>query len=130
MLSHIHIGVRKFDEAIDFYSAVLSGLGWRLKFLEAERPWAGWQPADRDRPLILVGAPFNAEPAAPGNGQMIAFLAPTRKTVDMFYATALAMGGTSEGAPGLRAEYHPNYYGAYVRDPDGNKLCACCHDPE
>jgi catechol 2,3-dioxygenase-like lactoylglutathione lyase family enzyme len=130
MLSHVHIGVREFGPAVDFYSAVLAELGWRRKFVEAERPWAGWRPRDGDRPLILVGGPYNGEPAAPGNGQMVALLAPTREAVDRFHATALAKGGLSEGAPGLRPEYHPHYYGAYVRDLDGNKLCACCHEPE
>ena len=130
MLSHVHIGVQKFGPAIAFYTAVLAELGWRLKFVEAERPWAGWQPNDQERPLLLVGAPYNGQAAAPGNGQMLALLAPTRDAVDRFFAVSLAHGGTSEGPPGLRPEYHPDYYGAYVRDPDGNKLCACCHVPE
>jgi len=130
VISHIYLGVRAFDAAVEFYSAVLPELGWRLKFVEPERPWAGWQPATGERPLILVGSPYNGEPAHPGNGQMVALLAPSRAAVDRFHAAALASGGVSTGAPGLRPEYHPHYYGAYVLDPDGNKLCACCHDPE
>ena len=55
-------------------------------------------------------------------------LAPSRAAVDKTYATALEHGATDEGAPGLRPHYHPNYYGAYFRDLDGNKLCMCCHD--
>ena len=129
MLSHVYIGVQNFEPAFSFYSAVLADLGWRLRFVEADRPWAGWQFGDRDRPLILVGRPYNEQPASPGNGQMVALLAPSREAVDAFYATALTNGGTSEGPPGLRPEYHRDYYGAYVRDPDGNKLCACCHQP-
>ena len=130
MISHIYLGVRAFDAAVDFYSAVLAELGWRLKFAEPERPWAGWQPVTEERPLLLIGRPYNGEPAEPGNGQMVALLAPSRAAVDRFHAVAIANGGVSTGAPGLRPEYHPNYYGAYVLDPDGNKLCACCHDPE
>jgi catechol 2,3-dioxygenase-like lactoylglutathione lyase family enzyme len=130
MLSHVHIGIRDFDPAVRFYSAVLAELGWRLRFVEPERPWAGWQPPDRERPLVLVGAPFNGAEAEPGNGQMVALEAPTRAAVDRCYAAALASGGVDDGAPGLRPEYHPNYYGAYVRDRDGNKLCICCHAPE
>ena len=130
MISHIYFGVRGFDAAVAFYSAVLAELGWRLKFVEPERPWAGWKPMTGERPLILVGKPYNGEPAEPGNGQMVALLAPSRMAVDRFHAAALANGGVSVGDPGLRPEYHPNYYGAYVLDPDGNKLCACCHDPE
>jgi len=60
----------------------------------------------------------------------VAFLAADRAMVDAFHAVALAHGGTDEGVPGLRPQYHPNYYGAYVRDPDGNKLQAVCHRAE
>lgn len=130
MLSHIHVGVRDFPAGLQFYSAVLETLDWRLRFVDQERPWAGWQPAQGERPLFLIGAPFNGEPAAPGNGQMVALLAKDRATVDQVYTAALANGGVCDGPPGLRPHYHPNYYGAYVRDPDGNKICVCCHDPE
>jgi len=57
-------------------------------------------------------------------------LAPDRKTVDACHALALAHGASCEGSPGLRPQYHPNYYGAYFRDLDGNKLCVCSHQPE
>jgi catechol 2,3-dioxygenase-like lactoylglutathione lyase family enzyme len=60
---------------------------------------------------------------------MMAFLAPDRATVDAVYALALSLGGRDEGAPGLRPHYHPHYYGAYFRDPEGNKLALACHDP-
>jgi putative acetyltransferase len=60
---------------------------------------------------------------------MIALLAASREAVAACHAVALANGGTCEGPPGLRPQYHPDYYGAYFRDPDGNKLCVCCHDP-
>ena len=61
---------------------------------------------------------------------MVAFLAASRALVNQTYQTALAQGGTCEGPPGLRPEYHENYYGAYFRDPDGNKLCVACHTAE
>jgi lactoylglutathione lyase len=61
---------------------------------------------------------------------MVAFMAPTRAVVNEAYAVALANGATSEGVPGLRPEYHPNYYGAYFRDTEGNKLCVACHAPQ
>jgi lactoylglutathione lyase len=63
-----------------------------------------------------------------GNGQMVALLAATRAQVDAAHALALAHGGRCEGPPGLRPHYHANYYGAYFRDPDGNKLCVACHE--
>ena len=128
MLSHVHMGTNDFGRALAFYSAVLPILGWRLCFIDEGRPWAGWQPAEQERPLFLIGAPFDGQPAAAGNGQMTALLAPSRAAVDLFHATALAHGGTDEGAPGLRPQYHAKYYGAYLRDPDGNKLCVCHHD--
>ncbi len=130
MLSHVHIGVTHFDRALAFYSAVLSELGWQIKFVETGRPWAGWQPMGQSRPLFLIGVPYDGEPPSPGNGNMVALLAPSRAAVDRFYAAALAHGAKGEGPPGLRPQYHQHYYGAYVRDPDGNKLCACCHEPE
>ncbi len=61
---------------------------------------------------------------------MIALLAQSRPVVDLCHALAIEHGGVCEGDPGLRPEYHPSYYGAYFRDPDGNKLCVCCHGAE
>ena len=80
--------------------------------------------------MLVIGTPFDGTPHGRGNGQMAAFLAFSRSLVDSAYQVALAHGGTSEGAPGLRPEYHENYYGAYFRDTEGNKLCVACHAPE
>jgi catechol 2,3-dioxygenase-like lactoylglutathione lyase family enzyme len=130
MISHVHVGIDDFERAFAFYSAVLPVLGLELKFKEAENGWAGWMMPGVARPLFLVGRPFDRQPASPGNGQMIALLAPDRAAVDRCHAVALVHGGRSEGAPGLRPHYHANYYGAYFRDPEGNKLAVCCHHPE
>ena len=130
MFSHIFLGVSDFERALGFYNAVLIGLGLDARFCDRSRPWAGWQSAGEPRPLFLIGKPFDDKPPERGNGQMVAFLASTRALVDSAYETALAHGGTSEGAPGLRPEYHANYYGAYFRDPDGNKLCVACHEAD
>jgi catechol 2,3-dioxygenase-like lactoylglutathione lyase family enzyme len=130
MISHVHVGISDLRRALDFYTPVMAALGHELKFREMEKGWAGWKPKSADRPLFLIGAPYNGAAPSPGNGQMIALLAPSRKAVDACHAAALAHGGTDEGTPGLRPQYHPNYYGAYFRDPDGNKLCVCCHQPE
>ncbi len=127
MFSHIFIGASNFDRAFAFYTALADVLGIQPRFLERERPWAGWQSVPGPRPLLLIGTPYNGEPHVPGNGQMVAFLAESRERVDKVYRLALASGGTSEGAPGLRPEYHENYYGAYFRDTEGNKLCVACH---
>lgn len=128
MLSHIHLGVTDFARAHAFYTQLLPMLGWKPRFVDGSRPWAGWQPAEQARPLLLIGVPYDGQVASPGNGQMVALLAPSRAAVDRFHATALALGATCEGAPGLRPEYHADYYGAYLRDPDGNKLCVCHHE--
>lgn len=129
MFSHVFIGVNDFDRAFPFYSALAEALGLTLKFAEPGRPWAGWMAQGAPRPLLLIGAPEDRRPAAAGNGQMVALLAADRKVVERAYAVALAHGGICEGPPGLRPHYHPDYFGAYVHDPDGNKLCVCCHDP-
>ena len=81
-------------------------------------------------PKVFIGPAFDGNPSTVGNGTHIAFLANSRAQVDAFYAAALAAGGSDEGAPGLRPHYHANYYGAYVRDPDGNKLQAVCHSAQ
>ena len=128
MLSHVYIGVTDFDRAYRFYAAVLAELDLALRFCDRTDQWAGWQKPGQSRPLLLVGRPFDGGPASPGNGQMTALLAPSRAAVDRAYTTALEAGGQDEGAPGLRPQYHADYYGAYFRDPDGNKLCVVCHD--
>lgn len=129
MISHVFIGITDFDRALAFYSKVLATLGLVLKFSEPEKPWAGWVSPTAARPLFLIGKPFNQEEATAGNGQMVALLAPTRAAVDQCYAAALAQGAQCEGPPGLRAHYHADYYGAYFRDADGNKIGVCCHAP-
>lgn len=129
MISHIYIGVGDFERALAFYSAVLPELGLALKFCERDKPWAGWMLPGQPRPLLLIGAPFNGEPASAGNGQMVALLAPTRQAVQRAYDAAIRQGARCEGEPGLRPAYHADYFGAYFRDRDGNKLCICCHLP-
>ena len=127
MFSHIFLGVSDFDRSLEFYRHVMAALGVPERFCEHGRPWAGWQTPGTVRPLFLIGTPYDGHAHHPGNGQMIAFSAADRATVERVYHVALSNGGTSEGAPGLRPEYHANYYGAYFRDPDGNKLCVVCH---
>ena len=129
MISHTFLGVNDFAKSFAFYEAVLGELGLHLRFRDDGRPWAGWQTLGVPRPLFLIGRPFDGAAASAGNGAMIALLAPDRATVDRTYGKALQHGGQSEGAPGLREHYHPDYYGAYFRDPDGNKLGVCCHLP-
>ena len=127
LLSHVHVGISDFDRAYAFYSGVMRELGFVLKFHRPEKQWAGWMEDGVDRPLLLVGRPFDGNDPSPGNGQMVALLARDRSSVDRTYEWALAHGATDDGAPGLRPHYHPDYYGAYFHDPDRNKICICCH---
>ncbi|UKE70776.1 MULTISPECIES: VOC family protein [Xanthomonas translucens group] len=94
------------------------------------RGWAGWITPRAPRPLLLIGRAFDGQPAAPGNGQMLALQAANRVLVDRCHALALDQSGRCEGASALRAHYHPDYYGAYFHDLYGNKLCVCCHRAE
>lgn len=129
MISHVFLGISDFERAFNFYSKLMDGLGLTLKFCDASKGWAGWVSDTSPRPIFVIGKPFDGNPSAPGNGNMVALLAPSRYAVRRTHATALALGAMCEGEPGLRPHYHPNYYGAYFRDPDGNKICVCCHDP-
>ena len=121
MFSHVTIGTHDFSRAVAFYDAVLEPLGIQ-RLPDTRYPgWASWQRAG-DTEKLWVGKPQNGQPARHGNGWMVAFTAPSRAAVDAAYAAAIACGGTDEGPPGLRLKYAADYYGAYVRDPEGNKL--------
>ncbi len=129
MLSHVFIGISDFERALAFYQPLMKVLGAVPRFCEPERPWAGWQSTPGPRPLFVIARPFNGLAPTPGNGGMVAFIAQSRDQVLCAHETALKHGGTCEGPPGLRPEYHEHYHGAYFRDPDGNKLCVACHEP-
>ncbi|AOO83282.1 VOC family protein [Bosea vaviloviae] len=130
MLSHIVLSTNDFERGFRFHAALFEALGHKLWFCDRAKPLAAWQPRDAPRPYVFLATPFNGAAADPGNGQMIALLAQSRAIVDRCHAAALAHGGTCEGQPGLRPHYHANYYGAYFRDPGGNKLCVCCHEAQ
>ena len=126
MFSHVTVGTNDFARAEPFYDAVMAVLGHPVMF-KMPGALAYGEPAGEK---FFVLTPFDRQEARAGNGVHAAFKAASRAEVDAFHAAALANGGTDEGPPGLRAYYHPNYYGAYVRDPDGNKLQAVCHRRE
>jgi catechol 2,3-dioxygenase-like lactoylglutathione lyase family enzyme len=127
MFSHIFVSVSDFDRAFSFYSALMESLGLELRFCERDKPWAGWHSDGRARPLFVICKPQDGQSHHPGNGQMVAFMAVDRAVVRATHQIALTHGGRCEGPPGLRPQYHANYYGAYFRDPDGNKICVACH---
>lgn len=125
--SHITLGTNDADRAAHFYDEVLGLLG----FERLPKP-PGKPPAyEKDgSPTLYLYPPEDGRPATWGNGSHIAFTAESRETVHAFHEAALRLGGSSEGEPGPRPHYGPNYYAAYVRDPDGNKLQAVCYNAE
>ena len=126
MFGHVTIGTRNLTRAGLFYDAVLEVLGHARAFERETLICYG----DRSGSRFFVMLPFDGNAASVGNGTHVAFHAVSRIVVDDFHSMALASGGTDEGLPGLRKHYHDHYYGAYVRDPDGNKLQAVCHKPK
>lgn len=127
MLDHIGVDVSDLNRSRAFYEAALAPLGYRvIQELSAEETWAN--------PIVMFGidAPefVIAVDKAPGPGNHFAFRAGTRAAVDAFHAAALKAGGRDNGGPGLRPRYGPNYYAAFVHDPDGFNVEAVCHAPE
>ncbi|MDX2234998.1 MAG: VOC family protein [Hyphomonadaceae bacterium] len=130
-LDHVSIGVTHVKRAKAFYDAVLAPLGMAPVMpvtVGGQLVGVGYGD-DPHKPTFWIQLPVNAQPASQGNGVHIAFSAPTRAAVDDFYLAAMEAGGIEDGKPGLREQYHPAYYAAFVRDPDGNKIEACCHAP-
>lgn len=121
MLHHLSFGVRDLALAGAFYDAALGALGFRRVFDGPES--IGYGLVDNQDQLLL-----NLEPQAraPGPGFHLAFDAPTRAAVDAFHAQALRVGGRDNGAPGLRPDYGPHYYAAFLVDPDGHRIEAVC----
>ena len=117
MLGYATLGSNNIDKAKTFYDAVLAPLGGQRAF-DTDR-MQGYASAAGGA-MLAICRPYDEQPARPGNGAMVALAAPSRAVVDEVYNTALDAGGTCEGKPGLRGD---NFYGAYFRDLDGNKLC-------
>ncbi|MGE8688763.1 MAG: VOC family protein [Achromobacter sp.] len=124
MFSHITVGTRDLERAGRFYDAVLLPLGLKRRVVTPDGgPLAlCWVTGQAPLPRFYVYMPYDGEPATVGNGSMVAFLAPTQEAVSTAHADGLAQGGTDEGAPGMRPHYGDGYFGAYLRDPDGNKV--------
>jgi catechol 2,3-dioxygenase-like lactoylglutathione lyase family enzyme len=117
MLSHVSLGTNDADRAASFYDPTLAALGIRKL-----HDRGGSIDYGTSVMFFSLEKPVDGKPASVGNGVHIAFAAETRAMVDEFYRAALANGGRDAGPPGLRPEYDASYYGAFVRDPDGNKI--------
>jgi catechol 2,3-dioxygenase-like lactoylglutathione lyase family enzyme len=124
MFSHVTVGSNNVAKAKTFYDDVGKALGLaRL----ADYPEAAGYGRPGGRPQLWIVTPLDKKAATAGNGITVGLEAGTRAAVDAAHAAAIKAGGKDEGAPGLRTHYHPNYYGAYVRDLDGTKVCIVCH---
>ncbi len=127
MLDHIGLTASDYGRSKTFYDAALGALGLLVVMaVSAERtggtPYVGY--GKPPRPFFWLGG------MGPVSGPMhVAFTADTRAQVDAFYAAGMAAGGRDNGPPGVRAHYHPTYYGAFVLDPDGINVEAVCHAP-
>ena len=122
MLDHVGIHVSDFRRSRDFYAQALAPLGIEVLREPRAHP-AGF--GREGKPLFFI----SSERKPTTENVHVAFPVEDRATVDAFHAAALEAGGTDNGAPGIRDIYHPNYYGAYVLDPDGNNIEAVCHAP-
>nr|WP_156339035.1 VOC family protein [Chondromyces crocatus] len=127
MFDHLSLGVADLERAGAFYDKVLAPLGY-VRLWRSTRG-IGYGPAGfvGEAPLALVQT--GAEARAPGPGFHLALAAPSRGAVDGFHAEAMAGGGVDEGPPGIRENYEPGYYAAFVRDLDGYRLEAVLHEP-
>jgi catechol 2,3-dioxygenase-like lactoylglutathione lyase family enzyme len=129
MLDHVGFAVADADRSRRFYEQALAPLGITLIMsVPPEKTQAGGTGhgfgAD-GKPFFWIG-----DNERVGEGTHVAFVTESRDTVDEFYRAALAAGGRDNGAPGIRAHYHPTYYAAFVLDPDGINVEAVCHRPE
>lgn len=127
MIDHIGVAVSDFVRSKAFYAAALAPIGYSLLMelpasVTGHTDVAGFGMAPKPDLWISKGS-ANQPPVH------IAFRAATRAAVDAFHKAAMAAGGNDNGAPGLRPHYHPNYYGAFVLDPDGHNIEVVCHDP-
>jgi catechol 2,3-dioxygenase-like lactoylglutathione lyase family enzyme len=120
IIDHMGFAVSDYAKSKAFYAKCLAPLN--IELIMEVQGWAGF--GKDNKPAFWFGQQADAPKAI-----HIAFVAETRAQVDRFYAAALAAGGKDNGAPGIREHYHPNYYGAFVFDPDGNNIEAVCHKP-
>jgi len=120
MIGYVTIGALNSEQSGKFYDAVLGAIGYARAF--SDGGWIGYGQKGSDEHDVFLCPPFDGKPATSGNGTMIAFKAGSRDQVGAAHAAGLAHGGKDEGAPGYRPPDKQSWYGAYLRDPTGNKI--------
>lgn len=123
MLHHVSVGVADVERAAEFYDEVLGALGYKRSAQYLPYAIAYGEGISE----FWIQLPHDQQAPSPGNGPHVGFSARTKEAVDAFHRAALEHGGTDEGEPGPRPDYGPDYYGAFVRDLDGNKIEATLH---
>lgn len=119
MIAYVTVGVADMDRAKAFYNALFGEIGAKIVMDIGRLAAYG---TEQGGAMFSICTPYNGSEPDPGNGNMVAIPPGSKEMVDKLYAKALELGGTDEGEPGQRMD---GFYGAYVRDPDGNKLCFC-----
>jgi catechol 2,3-dioxygenase-like lactoylglutathione lyase family enzyme len=131
MIDHLSIGVSNFARSLAFYDSILAELGFKRCFAVnmPDKQIASYGSSPQKPIFWLYHTPGQTNDVTPPTSSHIAFSAPSRSAVDGFYQAAIAAGGRDNGQPGLRTQYHPNYYATFVIDPDGYRVEAVCHQP-
>ncbi|PZO73419.1 MAG: glyoxalase [Sphingomonas taxi] len=123
MIGYATLGTNDIDSALAFYNALLATAGGKRLMQMPDDRKLTFYGAGVGKPMLAIGKPYDGQAATAGNGAMVALSADSREQVDQVYAKAIELGGSDEGAPGSRGPEQMGFYGAYFRDPDGNKLC-------
>jgi catechol 2,3-dioxygenase-like lactoylglutathione lyase family enzyme len=125
MLGYVTIGALDVEKSLPFWDAVFAPIGFERRFVDPESGWAGYgSPGEMSTAYICP--PYDGQAARGGNGIMVGFKAPSEAAVRDAHAAGLAAGGLDEGGPGGRPEGSKDFYGAYLRDATGNKICIYC----
>jgi catechol 2,3-dioxygenase-like lactoylglutathione lyase family enzyme len=126
MIDHLILSVSDLEVSKVFYRNALAAIGYKTspEYISGSTKTKGIGFGGEDLEFFIVQGPVNKPPVH------VAFRVPNRRDVEAFYKAAIAAGGLDNGAPGLSPEHHPDYFSAYVFDPDGHNIEAVCHDPE
>ncbi|WP_375404044.1 VOC family protein [uncultured Sphingomonas sp.] len=124
MIGYATLGTNDIDRALTFYDGLFAAIGGKRLMQMPDERQLTFYGAGRGQPMLAIGRPYDGGAATVGNGVMISLMMDGRDQVDAVYAKVMALGAADEGGPGTRGPEQMGFYGAYFRDPDGNKFCA------